>query len=100
MPPDVGILRTIDRSELTFAPNATLEFFRRFLRERFFQRIGATARKNRAGDAESDREGLQARRILKKVTSDKWRVTSFRFRPRRTSTCHTSHGTRHFPRND
>ena len=69
--PDVGIVRAIDRPELTSACDAALEFFRGLFRERFFQWIGATARENHAGDTESDREGLQVRRILKKVTSDK-----------------------------
>jgi hypothetical protein len=42
------------------------------------ERIGATAEeKGGAREKESGDEGLQARRILKKVTSDKWRVTSF-----------------------
>ena len=69
--PDVGIVRAIDRSKLTSAGDAALEFFRRLIPDWFFERIGATARENRAGDTESDREGLQARTILKKMTSDK-----------------------------
>jgi hypothetical protein len=64
--PDVRIVRTIDRTELTAAGDASLEFFRRLLAEGFFERVGATAREKGAGDTESDREGLQARRILKK----------------------------------
>ena len=69
--PDVGIVRTIDRAELTTPGDAALEFFRRLFRERFLERIGATAEENDGGDAESDRVGLQARRILKEVISDK-----------------------------
>ena len=61
---DVAIVRTIDGAELALPGDAALEFFLRLLRHRFFNRIGATADENRAGDAESDREGLQARIIM------------------------------------
>jgi len=67
----VRIVRAIHRPERSFAADAALEFFRGFLRGRFFQRIGATAEKNRTRDAESDKEGFQALILLKKVTSDK-----------------------------
>ena len=76
--PDVRIVGVIHRSEGTVAGDATLEFFRHFLHRALFERIGATAEeKGGAREKESGDEGLQARRILKKVTSDKWRVTSF-----------------------
>ena len=52
--PDVRIVRTIDRSELTSARDAALEFFRRLVPDGFFQRIGTTAEEDRAGDGESD----------------------------------------------
>jgi hypothetical protein len=67
----VGIVRAIHRSERSFSPDPALEFFRRFLCGRFFQRIGATAEKKRARDPESEEEGFQERRILKEVISDK-----------------------------
>jgi hypothetical protein len=44
---------------------------RDLIQERFFERIGATGDENRDGDQESDREGLQARTILRKAISDK-----------------------------
>lgn len=69
--PDVGIVRTIDRAELTATGDAALEFFRRLVPNRFLERIGATGDENHAGDAESDREGLQAPTIIGKVPSDK-----------------------------
>lgn len=66
------IVRTIYWSEGPIAGDAPLEFLLGFLHDRFFQGISATAdKKNRAREEESDREGLQARRILKKMTSDK-----------------------------
>ena len=68
---DVRIVRSINGTESTVARDAALEFFLCLLRDGAFERIGATAEENRAGDAESDREGLQALRILKKVMSDK-----------------------------
>ena len=69
--PDIRIVRAIHRPELTSAGDAALEFFRRLVPNWLLERIGATADEEGAGDAESDREGLQARTILKKVTSDK-----------------------------
>jgi len=69
--PDVGIVGAIHRPNGPVPGDAALEFFLGLLNDGFFQRIGATADKNRACEEESDREGLQARRILKKVTSDK-----------------------------
>ena len=68
---DIGIVLAIHRPQGPIAGNAALEFFRDFLNDRFFERISATGDENRARAQESDREGLQARRILKKVTSDK-----------------------------
>ena len=67
----VRIIRAIHRAERSFSPNAALEFFRGFLRGRFFQRIGAAAEENRARDAESDKEGFQALIIMSRVPSDK-----------------------------
>ncbi|MEY2520886.1 MAG: hypothetical protein QOF24_2645 [Verrucomicrobiota bacterium] len=68
---DIRIVGAIDRAERTVAGDATREFFLGLVPEGFFDGIGATADENRARDTESDREGLQERRILKKVTSDK-----------------------------
>ena len=70
--PDAGIVRAIHRAESPVAGEAALEFFRHFLHRAFFERIGAAAEeKDGAYNEESGSEGLQARRILKKVTSDK-----------------------------
>ena len=55
IPPDVGIVRTIDWAELTTPGDAALEFFRRLVSKRLFERIGAAADEDQAGDAESDR---------------------------------------------
>lgn len=68
---DVGIVGAVDRAESSLARDAALEFFRRLVPERLFEWIGAAADENRAGQTESDGEGLQARRILKEVISDK-----------------------------
>jgi hypothetical protein len=68
---DIRIVRPIHRAKSPLARDAALEFFLHFLPERFFDWIGATTDKNRGRDAESDREGLQARTILKEVISDK-----------------------------
>ena len=74
---DGRIVGAIHRSQCPVAGDAALEFCRHFLHRSFFERIGATAEeKDGAREKERDSEGLQARRILKKVTSDKWRVTS------------------------
>jgi hypothetical protein len=68
---DVGIVRPVDRAEGAFAPDAALEFFSYLTGKRFFDRVGATSQKEGAGEGKSDGEGLQAQRILGKVTSDK-----------------------------
>ncbi len=70
---DRRIQGTIRRLETAVAGNAALEFFARFLHHRLFERISAAREKEqgRRGSEESDREGLQAQRILKKVISDK-----------------------------
>jgi hypothetical protein len=68
---DVGIVRPIDRAQGAFAPDAALEFFSHLARKRFFDRVGATSQKKGAGEGKSDGKGLQARRILNKVMSDK-----------------------------
>ena len=66
---DIRIVRTVDRTERALAGDAALEFFRHLLDGGFFERIRATAKqKGGAHKKESDREGFQARRILKKVT--------------------------------
>lgn len=67
----VRIIGILDRAERSVPGDATLEFFARFLRDRFFERIGATDGHDRACDANGGRKGFQVRRILKKVTSDK-----------------------------
>lgn len=69
--PDVGIVRAIDRSQLTSARDAPLEFFRRLFPDWPFERIGAAAHKNGAHNAESDRDGLQEPIIIAKTISDK-----------------------------
>jgi hypothetical protein len=68
---DIGIVGAIDRAESSVASDAAREFFLRLVPERLFEGIGATADENGARETESDGEGLQERRILKKVTSDK-----------------------------
>ena len=68
---DGRIVGTIHRPEGPVAGDAALEFFLRLLDDGFFQRIRAADEENRARDGENDGEGLQARRILKKVISDK-----------------------------
>ena len=70
--PDAGIVRAIPRAKSAVAGEAALEFFRHFLHRAFFERIGATG-EEKGGDQEneSSSEGLQARRILKEVISDK-----------------------------
>ena len=68
---DIGIVLAIHRAQGTVAGNAALKFFRYLLNDRLLERISATSNENRARDQESDREGLQARTILKKVISDK-----------------------------
>jgi hypothetical protein len=68
---DVGIVRPIDRAQGAFAPDAALEFFSHLAWKRFFDRVGATSQKEGAGEGKSDGKGLQARRILNKVMSDK-----------------------------
>ena len=68
---NVGIVGAIDRAEGSFASDAAFKFFPRLLPKRSFKRIGATAKKEGGDDKESDGECLQARIILKKVTSDK-----------------------------
>jgi hypothetical protein len=60
----VGIIGTIDRAESSMPGYPALEFFARFLRERFFQRIGATNGQHRARDANGGGEGFQALRIM------------------------------------
>ena len=69
---DGRIVGTIHRSQGPVAGDAALEFLRHFLHRGFFERIGAPAeQKGGAHEKESSSEGLQARRILKKVISDK-----------------------------
>jgi hypothetical protein len=68
---DSGIVRTIDRAQLALAGEALLEFFGHILNGALFEWVSAAPEKKRRGGEESDGEGLQARRILKKVTSDK-----------------------------
>jgi len=69
---DGRIVGTIHRSERAVAGNAALVFFLRLLHHGFFERIGTTAEnKDGAGQKGNDNAGLQARRILGKVISDK-----------------------------
>jgi hypothetical protein len=69
--PYVRIIGAIDWAESSVAGDAALKFLPRLLRHRPFDGIGATAEENRARETESDGEGLQAPRIIGKVTSDK-----------------------------
>ena len=70
--PDVGIVGAVPRSERPIAREAALEFFRHLSHRAFFERIGAAAEeKNGAREKESGDDGLQARRILTEVISDK-----------------------------
>jgi hypothetical protein len=68
---DSRIVRTIDRAQLALTGEALLELFGHFLNGALLEWVGAAPKKKRRGGEESDSEGLQARRILKKVTSDK-----------------------------
>jgi hypothetical protein len=68
---DSRIVGTIHGAERSVAGNAALELFLGFLDHRLFERISAPGDENRSRNAESNREGLQARRILKEVISDK-----------------------------
>ena len=65
---DGWIVGAIHRSESAVASDAALEFFRYLLQRAFFERVGATGEKNGSSQEESDREGFQARTLLKKVT--------------------------------
>lgn len=79
--PDVRVVRPVNRAQRSFPPYAALELFPGLSRERFFDRVGTPASEKGADDnEESDRESLQAQTILKKVTGDKWPVTSFKIR--------------------
>jgi hypothetical protein len=70
--PDVRIVGAISRSQSSIPGEAALEFFRHLSHRAFFERIGATAEeKSGAREDESGDDGPQARRILKKVVSDK-----------------------------
>ena len=61
---DARIIGSIDRNESSASGDAALEFFARLLRDRFFQRIGATGGQDRARDAKGGREGFQALRRM------------------------------------
>ena len=67
----IRIIGTIDRAESSMPGDTALEFFARLLRDRFFQRIGATSGQDRARDANGGREGFQVLIIIGKVMSDK-----------------------------
>jgi len=70
--PDARIVGAIHRSESSVAGDTALEFLWHFLHRALFERIGATAeQKGGAREKESGSKGLQARRILGKVISDK-----------------------------
>ena len=60
----VRIIGTINRAESPASGDAALEFFARLLRDRFFERIGATDGQDRARDANGGRKGFQALRIM------------------------------------
>ena len=61
---EIRIIGTIDRAESSMPGYPALEFFAGFLRDRFFQRIGATNGQHRARDANGGGEGFQALRIM------------------------------------
>ena len=66
------IVRAIDWAESAVAGDAALEFCRHFLHGGLFERIGAAAeQESGARQKENNSAGLQARRILGKVSSDK-----------------------------
>jgi len=62
---------SIRRLELAVAGNAALKFFGHFLHGAPLERVRATGQEEGADGEKKESEGLQARRILKKVTSDK-----------------------------
>ena len=64
--PDVGIVRTIDRSQRALPGDAPLEFLGHFLHRALLERISAAGEEKRACGEKKESEGLQARRILKK----------------------------------
>lgn len=98
---NVGIVVAIHRAQGAFPADAAFKFFASLLPQRFFERIGATAQEEGGEDKESDGECLQALTIMKKVTSDKWRVTSFESGVvANFFSCHTSLVTCHFFPND
>ena len=68
---DVRIVGSVHRTKGAVTGDAALEFCRHFLHRGLFERIGATRENDHGAHGESDREGFQAQRILKKVTSDK-----------------------------
>jgi hypothetical protein len=68
---DSAIVRAIDRAQIALAGEAFLKFFRHLLDGALLEWIGAAPEKEGGRGEESDSEGLQARRILKKVMSDK-----------------------------
>jgi hypothetical protein len=65
---DSRIVRTIDWTQLALAGESLLEFFGHLLDGALLEWVGAAPEKKRGGREESDSEGLQARRILKKAT--------------------------------
>ena len=73
------IIGTIDRAEGPVPSDTALEFFARLLRDRFFERIGATDGQDRARDANGGRKGFQALRIMGSAIHCKkfgtWRMT-------------------------
>jgi hypothetical protein len=68
---DRWIVRTIYRAQSALAGETLLQFIRHLLNRALLEWVGAAPEKKRGCGEESDSEGLQARRILKKVTSDK-----------------------------
>ena len=68
---DGRVQGSIRRLELAIAGNAALEFFGHFLHGPFLERISATGQEEGACGKKKESEGLKARRILKKMTSDK-----------------------------
>lgn len=50
----------VEWAEASFAADAALEFFLRFLTDRFFEVVGATADRERGGESKSGDAGFQA----------------------------------------
>lgn len=57
------VFRAVDRPETAVARNAPLEFFAGLVADRFFEVVGAAAKRERARKSKGGEEGLQACRL-------------------------------------